>query len=63
MDSLRQQLINSDNSGDFEIPLKLGDWNTSLRFVERHWLDMKTILDFYAQQPEPIIEKAEPSKK
>ncbi|MXV72690.1 hypothetical protein F4Z99_00245, partial [Candidatus Poribacteria bacterium] len=48
MDALRQQLIDSDNSDDFEILLTLGDWNTSLRFVERHWLDMKTILDFYA---------------
>ncbi|MCY4554602.1 MAG: RNA chaperone Hfq [Candidatus Poribacteria bacterium] len=61
MDSLRQQLVDSDESGDFEIPLKLGDWNTSLRFVERHWLDMKTVLGFYAQhpkQPEPTVEKA-----
>ncbi len=62
MDSLRQQLIDSDELGDFEIPLKLGDWNTSLRFVERHWFDMKTILDFYAQQPEPIVETREPNE-
>lgn len=61
MDSLRQQLIDSDESGDFEIPLKLGDWNTSLRFVERHWLDIKIVLGFYVRQPkqpEPAIEKA-----
>ncbi|RKU24417.1 hypothetical protein C6503_00820 [Candidatus Poribacteria bacterium] len=61
MDSLRQRLIDADESSDFEIPLKLGDWNTSLRFVERHWLDMKTVLGFYARQPkqpEPAVEKA-----
>ncbi len=27
-----------------EVPLKLGDWDTSLRFVETHFLDIKTIL-------------------
>lgn len=61
MDRLRQQLIDSDESGGFEIPLKLGDWHTSLRFVERHWLDMKTVLGFYTRQPkqpEPTVEKA-----
>ena len=59
MDTLKKQLMNSDNSGAFEVPLKLGDWNTSLRFVERHWLDMKKILDFYAQQLELIVETRE----
>ena len=61
MDALRQQLINSEESDDFEIPLKLGEWDTSLRFVERHWLDMKTILSFYAQQSEPSVEIGDPS--
>ena len=63
MDTLRQQLIDSDQLGDFEIPLKLGDSDTSLRFVERHWLDMKTILGFYAQQPEPSDETVVPSEE
>ena len=27
-----------------EVPLALGEWETSLRFVEAHWQDMKTIL-------------------
>ena len=63
MDALRQQLINSDESDDFEIPLKLGESDTSLRFVERHWLDMKTILSFYAQQSEPSVEIGAPSEQ
>ena len=62
MNTLRQRLIDSDKSDDFEIPLKLGDWDTSLRFVERHWLDVKTLLDFYAQQSVLIVEAAEPSE-
>lgn len=27
-----------------EISIKLGDWDTSIRFVETHWLEMKAIL-------------------
>ena len=27
-----------------DIPLILGEWKTSIRFVESHWLDIKTIL-------------------
>jgi hypothetical protein len=41
MENLNVTIKNSDN---LEIPLKLGEWETSLRFVESHWLDIKTIL-------------------
>ena len=34
----------TDNAGDIEIPLKLGELETSLRFVETHRQDIKTIL-------------------
>ncbi len=32
-----------------EVPVKLGEWETSVRFVERHWRDMKTILRVYQE--------------
>jgi hypothetical protein len=41
MEDLSVTIRNSDN---LEIPLKLGEWKTSIRFVESHWLDIKTIL-------------------
>lgn len=33
------------NAKGLEVPVKLGEWETSVRFVERHWLDIKTVLD------------------
>ena len=33
------------NTGDLEVPLHLGELDTSIRFVERHRRDIKTILD------------------
>ena len=32
------------NSDNFEIPIKLGKWETSIQFVESHWLYIKKIL-------------------
>jgi len=32
-----------------EVPVTLGEWETSVRFVERHWLDMKTVLNVYQE--------------
>lgn len=32
------------NSNELEVPLKLGDLETSIRFVETHFHDIKTIL-------------------
>lgn len=32
-----------------EVPVMLGEWETSVRFVERHWLDMKTVLHVYQE--------------
>lgn len=63
MDTLKKQLMDSGNSDTFEIPLKLGDWNTRLRFVESHWLDIKAILSFYEQQSEQNIEITIPDEK
>ena len=37
------------NAEGLEVPVKLGEWETSVRFVERHWRDMKTILHVYRQ--------------
>ena len=56
MNALKKHLMESYNSADFEIPLKLGDSNTSLRFVERHWLDVITVLSFYEPQLEEPVE-------
>ncbi len=40
-----QQLYDTLKKADgIEVPLTLGEWETSLRFVETHWQDMKTIL-------------------
>ena len=41
MKSLHNALRASDKP---EVPLALGEWKTSLRFVPAHWRDMKTIL-------------------
>ncbi len=41
MESLKNVLINSK---DTEISLKLGDENASIKFVETHFIDIKTIL-------------------
>ena len=35
------------NTEGLKIPVKLGEWETSVRFVERHWRDIKTILRVY----------------
>ena len=59
MDALKKQLMDSDDAGDFEVPLKLGDTNTSLRFVERHWLDIRAILSFYEDQSKQSIETSD----
>lgn len=60
MSSLQDNLISADNAGNFEVPVKLGEWNTSIRFVERHWLDIKAILSFYAQQLSQNVENSVP---
>ena len=42
MESLKNALINSE---DAEVPLQLGELGTSVRFVESHFLDIKTIIE------------------
>lgn len=39
---LKNALTNTD---DFEVPLRLGELDTSIRFVETHYHDIKTILE------------------
>jgi len=41
MKNLHQSLKNSEEP---DVMLKLGEVETSIRFVERHWQDMRTIL-------------------
>ena len=41
MERVKNALMDSDW---LEIPLQLGVENTSIRFVETHWQDIKTIL-------------------
>ncbi len=50
MKALYDALKSSDKP---EVPLALGKWETSLRFVETHWQDMKTILQL--TQPEVAV--------
>ena len=59
MDTLKKQLMDSDDAGDFEVPLKLGGTDTSLRFVERHWLDIRAILSFYEDRTDPTTETSD----
>ncbi len=42
MESLKNELIKSENA---EVPLQIGELNTSVRFVETHFLDIKTIIE------------------
>ena len=42
MESFKNKLMNSETP---EVSLQLGDLNTSIRFVESHWRDIKTIID------------------
>ena len=44
MGKLRDQLINSDN---LMIPVRLGELETDLRFVEAHLHDLKEVLNYY----------------
>lgn len=44
MEKLRDQLMNLD---DLEVPLCLGELETSLRFVEVHLHDLKSVLHYY----------------
>ncbi len=41
MERVKKDLMCSDS---LEIPLQLGAWNTSIRFIETHWQDVRTIL-------------------
>ena len=59
MDALKKQLMASDDTEGFEVPLKLGGTDASLRFVERHWLDIRAILSFYKDQSEQTIETSD----
>ena len=59
MDALKKQLMHSDGAGDFKVPLKLGNTDTSLRFVERHWLDVRAILSFYEDRTDPTTETSD----
>jgi len=42
MRSFKDTLVNSEHA---EVPLRLGDLDTSVRFVETHFLDIRTILE------------------
>ena len=41
MISFKDALVNTI---DMEIPMQLGEWSTSIRFVGKHFADIKTIL-------------------
>ena len=41
MEDLKNALMNAN---DFEVPLRLGDLDTSMRFVETHWNDIRAIV-------------------
>ena len=43
-DAMRKLHRTLKKSDELEVPLTLGEWETSIRFVETHRQDMKTIL-------------------
>ena len=47
MSDLKNVLMNTD---DFEVPLRLGKLETSIRFVETHYHDIKMILEELANK-------------
>ena len=51
MEYLKNALINSEDENR-EVQLKLGDLNTSVRFVDTHWNDIRTILVEYNKSEE-----------
>jgi len=42
MANMKNALMNSEG---FEVPLRLGELDTSIRFVETHYHDIKTIIE------------------
>lgn len=46
------------SSDGFEVPLKLGELDTSIQFVETHWVDMKTILEL-SQSDGTVVERSD----
>ena len=50
MEALRNKMLNSDN---LEIPVCLGDLETSVRFVEAHLHDLKAVLHYYENLQDP----------
>ena len=59
MEALKKQLMNSNN---LKTSVQLGDLETSIRFVETHLLDLKTILHCYGIQLRYTIPKIRPIK-
>ena len=49
MEQFREELVGSKDksAAELTLPLRLGEHDTSIRFVETHWKDMKTILRKY----------------
>ncbi|MCG2776872.1 MAG: hypothetical protein L6406_14455 [Desulfobacterales bacterium] len=45
MESLKNALMNSEDSEDAEVSLQLGELDTSIRFVKSHFMDIKTIIE------------------
>ena len=50
MEKLRNQLIDSD---DLIIPVRLGELETDIRFVEAHLHDLKAVLHYYENPQDP----------
>ena len=47
IEQFREELVGSKDKSaadELTLPLRLGEHDTSIRFVETHWKDMKTIL-------------------
>ena len=55
MEKLRDQLVNLD---DLEVPVCLGELETSIRFVETHLHDLKAVL-FYYENPQDSEESTD----
>ncbi len=47
MKTLRDHLTSSNDLDNFEVSLKLDNWDMSIKFVETHWHDLKAVLHYY----------------
>ena len=55
-----QKVYNDIKSSELpEVPLKLGELESSIRFVQTHWSDMKTILQAQTESDDSVVDRSD----